>query len=339
MLLLWAFSIAGCDYFTEDAGSVSSKDIDSSVEQKESSLPVEESVYEESVESTELSEESEDEEGGVVDSGDYSYILENGVARICAYNGDEDELVVPDMIDGHTVTAIGEKAFYGNSTAKEIHVGDTVANIASLAFANCKSLGVVYIGNSVAVISADCFDNSEKLKGIEVSASNSSFSSVDGVLFTKDKTSLIRCPQSYVAEEYEVSEGVLSVGAGAFKGCNGVESVILPAECTLSPGSFYLCTNLKTVVLPEGLVTVPDRCFFGCALLEEISIPEGVIVIGDYAFFGCVGAREMTLPESISSISESAFHCSNGFEKINVSGEYAENWYENNKDALLASED
>lgn len=342
LLLSMLFCFFGCEAFTSQGEQASDSKFDTSRDESDDGTSHDSSVLsEEELISAESSEDTTSEvsieEGVVIYSGDYGYILENDVARICSYNGSEEKVVLPDEIDGHTVSAVDEKAFYGNAAVKEIYVGDTVANIASLAFGKCTVLEMVHIGNSVAVMETDCFDGSGNLKKIEVSPANSAFSAVDGVLYNEDKTVLLRCPEAYVADEFEIAENVLSVGVGAFKNCSEIAALTIPDGCTLSSSSFYLCSNLASVEFGSGVETIPDRCFFGCPLLEEINIPDGVTTIGEYAFFGCVGARKLVLPNSLSDIAENAFECCGGFENVSAKGEYAKAWYEKNKDGLKAS--
>ncbi len=289
----------------------------------------ESSVVSESENSEEISNESVEEEKEVLASGDFGYIVTDSVVQLCAYYGTAEEITVPEEIEGYTVTAIAENAFSNNGTVKVVNVGNSVINVSSGAFSGCGSLSEVNIGNSVALINANCFDNCPALTKINVDAANSYYLSVDGVLYTDDKSCLIRCPQGYIAEEYVVPDATLLIGEGAFKKCAGIDSVVLPEVCELSASAFFHCGNLKTVSLGSAVVAIPDYCFFGCVLLEELHLEEGVETLGEYAFFGCVGLKKLSLPSTLVSIADTAFECCTGIEEVEALGDCASAWYEN----------
>lgn len=292
----------------------------------------EDSFYQSKPIESESSAESEEQSGVEKDDdtfrcGDFGYILAEGVAQLCAYYGEETELDVPQELDGYTVTAVNQSAFGKNDTLTQINVGNSVVNIAEYAFSGCSALKKVNIGNGVAVVHANSFDNCPSLEEIEVTAANSSYTSVEGVLYTDDKSRLVRCPQGFKTEEFSVPADTSLVGNGAFRKCGGIQAVVLPAECALSANAFFHCDNMQSFSF-EGTVTdIPDYCFFGCVLLEEIMLPNGVEALGEYAFFGCVGLREISIPATVTAIAQTAFECCTGIEEASVAGDCATQWY------------
>ncbi len=280
--------------------------------------------FEESEESAAF-EESED----VMTDGDFGYILAEGVAQLCAYYGEETVLDIPEELGGNSVTAITTGAFANNTSLLQINVGNSVVNVAEGAFSGCTALEKVSLGNGVAVVYASSFDACPALKEIEVSVANVGYSSVDGVLYTRDKSELVRCPQGLSAEEFVVPTGTSLVGEGAFRKCSGVSAVVLPEGCELSPSAFFYCDNMQAFSFEGAVSTVPDYCFFGCVLLEEIALPEGVESLGEYAFFGCVGLRKISVPATVTAISDTAFECCTSIEEAEVEGDCATEWYSN----------
>ena len=76
-------------------------------------------------------------------------------------------------------------------------------------------------------------------------------------------------------------------------------------------GTFYNCTNLKSIILPNGLMYIKQACFEGCKSLTNISLPDSVISIEDRAFRSCSSLENITIPKSVTSIGYSAFsNCS-----------------------------
>ena len=88
-----------------------------------------------------------------------------------------------------------------------------------------------------------------------------SFSSVDGVLFSKDMTRLIVCPGGKTGE-YTIPDGVVVIGNNAFQSCLGLDSVIFP----------------------EGMSVIENRALESCYFLISVTLPSTVTKIGDGAF-------------------------------------------------------
>ena len=76
-------------------------------------------------------------------------------------------------------------------------------------------------------------------------------------------------------------------------------------------GTFCDCTNLKSIILPNGLMYIKQACFDGCKSLTNISFPDSITSIGPHAFNGCSSLTNITIPESVTSIDYYAFsNCS-----------------------------
>lgn len=72
-------------------------------------------------------------------------------------------------------------------------------------------------------------------------------------------------------------------------------------------GTFSNCTNLKSIILPNGLMYIKQNCFVDCKSLTNISLPDSVISIND-AFCGCSSLVNITIPEAVTSIPSQAFY-------------------------------
>lgn len=76
---------------------------------------------------------------------------------------------------------------------------------------------------------------------------------------------------------------------------------------TVPSNSFQDCVNLTSVTIPEGVTTIGKVAFKGCSSLTSVAIPEGVASISDQAFLGCTSLTGVTIPESVTSIGNWAF--------------------------------
>lgn len=115
------------------------------------------------------------------------------------------------------------------------------------------------ISASVDDIYLTAFLYAKQLKNVEVAADNAKYSSVDGVLYTKDEKTLLCYPAGRTAKAYLVPDGTLTVNSAAFAYNDYVEEITLPAELmTVSQWAFYELPELNTihcmgdVVIPEG---------------------------------------------------------------------------------------
>ena len=79
---------------------------------------------------------------------------------------------------------------------------------------------------------------------------------------------------------------------------------IIGAITQLGYGAFNACTNLTSVVIPEGVTILTSYCFRYCQALPSVVIPEGVESLGDCCFQSCDVLRSVTIPASVTSIGD-----------------------------------
>ena len=82
-------------------------------------------------------------------------------------------------------------------------------------------------------------------------------------------------------------------------------------------GAFYGCNGLTSVILPNSVIVIKKGAFYGCINLNSVNIPDGVQEIGFDAFCGCTAIRTVTIPESVSFIDDGAFVVCNSMERFN----------------------
>ena len=99
------------------------------------------------------------------------------------------------------------------------------------------------------------------------------------------------------------------IGAGAFSGCEQLESIIITEDITTYGAyAFYGCTNLKNFDIPETVTTIGAHCFDGCNNWEATRIPSGLTAIPDYAFNECNKISLSTLPSGLTAIGSHGFN-------------------------------
>lgn len=123
------------------------------------------------------------------------------------------------------------------------------------------------------------FDWCDSLERIEVDPDNPVFCSVDGVLFSKDRKTLIACPGCKQGE-YEIPDGTEEIGARAF----------------------YMNEKLTGVYVPDSVQVIDDEAFLETVQIRRIRLPEKMQYIGYEAFRDCESLAELELPEGLTEI-------------------------------------
>ena len=209
---------------------------------------------------------------------------------------------------GDSVTAIGPYAFERCTSLSSITLPDSVTTIGESAFYGCTSLSSVTIGDSVTSIEHRAFLFCTSLTAITVDSNNTTYCSIDGVLFNKDVSTLITYPAGKQSAAYTIPESVTSIGEGAFYECSSLSSVTIPESVTsIGESAFRFCKSLSSVTIPDSVTSIGSYAFRGCTALSSVTIPDSVTTISRYAFSGCTSLSSVTIPDSVTSIDNSAF--------------------------------
>lgn len=241
------------------------------------------------------------------------------------------------------VGAIDEYAFYGCAALTDIIINTNGSlAVADSAFSMCNALSCVTLGKNVTDVSWDSFSGSKtQWTQIKAASDNPYFTVISGVLFSKDKTRLVRCPIG-LEGTYTVPGPVRDIGQGAFYSCINLTAVNLPtglksiedsafAYCEgltdirlpeglqkIGPSAFGECTKLKSIRLPDSLDGLAEYTFIYCEELEAVTLPEHIKTLGKQCFAHCTSLNGLTLPESITSIGKDAFNACSSLTAIRI---------------------
>ena len=148
------------------------------------------------------------------------------------------------------LTTISSKTFIMCESLESITIPNSVTSIGSEAFRGCTGLTEITIPDSVTSIGSNVFSGCIKLESINVDSGNPIYSSVDGVLFSKDQTVLIKYPVGNVAASYTILSSVKRIDWYAFSYCTNLTSVTIPNNVTSIAGfAFQDCTNLANIYM------------------------------------------------------------------------------------------
>jgi len=197
--------------------------------------------------------------------GDFTYSVDGEKVAIIDYREQATgKVVIPVTIDGKQVTSIG-----------------------NLTFAYCTGVTSVAIPDSVTSISYSGFNECTALTAITVEPSHPTFSSVDGILFNKDQTTLIQYPGGK-AGSYTIPNSVTSIREHAFYFCPGLTSVTIPNSVTsIGRSAFARCPGLTGVTIGNSVTSIGQSVFARCTGLTSMTIPGSLTSIGNWAFIDC----------------------------------------------------
>lgn len=205
---------------------------------------------------------------------------------------------------------IGKSAFK-NCKIKEIELPASVTTLGQKPFEGCSIARLVVPDSLASDGFTDLVAGISGLKNIECRSTCKNFTTVDGVLFSKDGTELVFCPADKVAEVYTVPADVRKISDYSFKDNVGVKAVEFEsAESSLTIGAYaFQNAAIVSVTLPERLVSISDRAFSGCAMLARVTFEPQcrLTTLGNYAFEKCASLTEISIPDLTTSIGIYAF--------------------------------
>ena len=226
------------------------------------------------------------------------------------------EIAIPEG-----VTSIGNGAFRDCEALTELALPQGLKKIESYVFIGCTGLSYIDIPDGVETIDGYIVNEPTQLRctlgssaAVAVSRSNDGFYSDDLYLrytFDDDGVQNGLTLMKYVGASSEVivPDGVTKLQYSTFSECRQLLTrVVLPNGLLSIPESLLNnCTNLKEVVIPESVTTIENHAFFGCASLEKINLPAGLTEISQSLLGGCTALSEITIPDGVTAIGDSAF--------------------------------
>lgn len=279
----------------------------------------------------------------VVATAQFTYTFNSdGSLNLSHYSGSAVAAVIPDTTNGLPVTSIGDAAFFGAASLTNVTIGTNVASIGGQAF-SYSGLTAVILPASVTNLTFDALFDCDSLTSISVASNNPAYSSVAGVLFNQNQTTLIEYPEDKPGS-YAVPDSVTNLGNDAFYECTNLLTVSIPAGVLgIGDYAFYVCSGLTAIsvtsnnpvygsvagalfnknqttliqypagstassyAMPNSVTNIGNQAFYGSANLVSVAIGTNVSVIGAAAFEYCPALASITLPDSVTLIEGDAF--------------------------------
>ncbi len=193
------------------------------------------------------------------------------------------------------VTSIGENAFSQCESLTEVYLPNSLTKIGASAFVGCTKLQSIRLPAGVSSIGDYAFSECERLSAFQLAPDSPVFSvSEDGVLFTRDRKTLVCYPAGKTVSSYQVPFATVEIGVGAFRGCANLSEVLIPDSVTkINDAAFLFCSGLTEVILPNHLQRLNYMAFAGCDGLARLSVPLALTHVKPYVFLGCTSLTDI----------------------------------------------
>lgn len=277
---------------------------------------------------------------------------------------------------GNAVKKIGQGAFYGCTALTDVTLSTSLTTIGMQAFSGCTALGAIALPDSLTTIEASVFSNCTSLTDltipaaatlgehvfdgctalteIRLAAGNSSYATEDGILYNKDKTTLLQYPAGkpqtsftppasvteiaasgfYSAAKLQtvsIPAAVAKIGDYAFEGCTALAAINVDAAneaYTSADGVLFDKTKNTLLKFPDASTlteyTVPDEttslanwCFVGAKQLTRVDLNK-VTTIGEDAFYSCEGLEEIKIPRGVTALNGACFAFCKSLSRVSL---------------------
>lgn len=239
-----------------------------------------------------------------------------------------------------SLESIAGGAFSDCTSLTSLNIPESVTEIYGDAFAGCTGLTSFSISANLIRFSTSALDRCTSLKEINVASENPEFLSEDGVLYSKNKTYILKYPIAKPQTNYVIDANVETIGSCAFEGCKNLTNIEIPEGVkVLGYRAFYDCENISHFSIPKSVTNIYDEVFLntawynnqaeGLVYLDDcclgylglhqgaLSLNENTRVIASAAFSNQSAITEVKLPNSLITIGSYAFNgCSNLTEII-----------------------
>lgn len=242
-----------------------------------------------------------------------TFILPKGITTI---GYEETGFSESDMLK-NVVLPDGLKTIYGFNSCPNLSgivLPNSVEEIKSFAFAGCKAITYVRIPASVKVIDGSCFADCD-ISAFELDKNNPYYSIVEGVIFSKDLSTLVAFPSAFPNKHYVIPETTRIIGFAAFMNAH-IDSIDLPKGLKTIGECSFQGSGISSILMPDNVASVGKQAFSFCLNLEQVRISKKLVVLPEQMFSICPKLKDLEVPSSVKSIFYSAIAWCNGLENL-----------------------
>ena len=283
---------------------------------------------------------------------EFKYVVSPaGEVHIYEYTGSGSEVVIPETIEGHSVTSIGEVLFNHDKALTSVVIPSTVEEIGDAAFLECTALTSIRLPINIRSFGQRTFEGCTSLRevwfeGDALDLYQDLFSSAPPELtfyYREDASGwtsptwkghntatwvspYTNPPKTVFSDEnfqYEINDGEVTIVR-----CNGESGrnrdVVVPETIrgypvtTIGNGAFGGCDFLSSVTIPDTVTSIGRAAFAACGPMTTLTIPDSVTSIAESAFANNACLTTVTLPNNLTTITDSMFRDSQGLVSLTI---------------------
>ena len=232
----------------------------------------------------------------------------------------------------NNISSIQSQTFGSCTNLTTINMPYSLTSISASVFSNCNKLDNIHLPASVTSIASDAFTNCTSLYNLAIDEANATYEVEDGIIYTKDNSTLIMLAPMAEREEVTIREGVKRLENSSLAMCTSMTTLNLPSSLEYITGDAFPTTvaTIETINIPtsnpyyyaeDGYIYSKDgtELVYVASTKAEISINEKVETIKTGAMYLIAKATEIVIPDNVSTIEETAFRFgSNKLIKIDI---------------------
>lgn|GEM_PF-6863526 len=175
-----------------------------------------------------------------------------------------------------SLTSLGDYSFRHCSALEEVYNNSSIKSINKTIFDECVGLLTVSIPSTVTSIDIDAFRTCTRLNAIEVDPSNGTFSSIDGVLYSKNMQKLILFPSGKSVEIFWIHEGTTEIGSHSVYGASNIKAIHIPDSVRIIRAyAFQNISDLDYIHFGSGLTWDKYEPIFTNISLHDVKTNNG----------------------------------------------------------------
>lgn len=218
-----------------------------------------------------------------------------------------------------STTTIEGFALQGCKNLKQIVLPRSCTTVENFGIYGCKNLERVVISAATSCVSPINMELCPNLRYIDVEGGNKSMISVDGILFSKDMSVLMKYPAAHAEASYSVPVSVKTISDNAFSSVRLLESVAIPNGVKeIGASAFSDCKGLHSLVIPNSVEAIGSMAFYGCSNLSSITLSQNIKKLGSLVFGYDVSLQKVVIPVGVKDIVGSAFAGCSSLKEISV---------------------
>ena len=192
-------------------------------------------------------------------------------------------------------------AFAGCTSLRNVDLGVGLLTIQNNVFDGCTSLTSLVIPETVTSIASGAFLNCRNLI-LEVDSGNTTYQAKNNCLINGTTVEWVGYKNASLP-----TDGSVTRISAAYLDRTDLTSVVIPEGILELQSTFYGCSNLRNVTLPNSLVTIDYKVFEDCESLTSITIPAAVETVGNNAFKGCTNLESLIFKGTPTTLADNAF--------------------------------